>query len=154
MLNALSATQTFILISKIQLKLRVGSFVQPTAGSYIMRKVARGLVKGHFDSIMEARMAHLLDKHRIRYQYGVKYRITHERTREVDFLLEKPIMVSWFQTPIYAIEIKGVLDIRAINQKEDLASIGIFTTLVTEPVLNFWERFYFIEQRARQLELI
>lgn len=99
-------------------------------------------------------MARLLDRNRIKYQYHARYRINHERIREVDFLLEKPIMVSWFPVPVYAIEIKGVLDIRALNQQSDLASIGIFTTIVTEPVLSFWERFYFIEQRARQLELV
>ncbi len=107
----------------------------------------------NYASMLEVRMARLLDSRGIPFEYGQKFATTNREgkpnTREVDFLiLGEPIKVYFSSRPIQAIEVKGYFGPRAWFQRKELKGVGVNTLVVTEPLLAFWEKFAFLRSES------
>ena len=100
-----------------------------------------------FKSGLERRMAFILEKNDVDYQYGVWFDVRGGGRREVDFLLLRPQRVYWFDGYISAIETKGVLDWRSYEQQRELREVGIITVIATDQLVRFWEREKFLKTR-------
>ena len=98
-------------------------------------------------------MARILERAGIRFQYSKKFLTYIDKSgkvhyREVDFWLERPFSIFWADTPIQAIEVKGlILDDRCLRQREELRGVGVVTFIATPGHIIFWEKHGFLDKR-------
>lgn len=102
-------------------------------------------VNGHwYDSRLEARVATLLHKHKVKFTPHVKFEVFGRDGRrffyEVDFLLNEPRKFAGIPGIVRALEVKGVLRKKDINRVEALEYCHfIHCWITTEPIIKMWE---------------
>jgi len=96
-------------------------------------------------------MAAVFKKEGIRYEYGVFFRVGNGgRQREVDFVLKTPMRPKRCNNgPVKYIEIKGRITPAARKQHNELKEVGVETFIVTENLIDFYEKNGFLEEDDR-----
>lgn len=86
-------------------------------------------------------MAGFLNKNNIKYAYGVNFPVRNgKNSREVDFVLVRPIRLECFPDPVKYIEIKGKMGSRGRRQRKELREAGIMTSIITKFNLSFFRK--------------
>jgi hypothetical protein len=109
--------------------------------------------RAKYVTYLEYRMAMLLRKHGIRFEYSKRFDTVDQygnpNFREVDFWLEEPIDVYWCENPVQAIEVKGgKLDERCWHQKRELKNAGVNTFIAIPAYITFWEHHGFLKENG------
>lgn len=97
-----------------------------------------------FASPYEERMAEILDRNGIKYAYGVNFPVRNgKNSREVDFVLVRPIRLEGFPDTVKYIENKGKMNSRGRRQRKELREAGIKTQVITKFNLAFFKKYGF-----------
>lgn len=109
---------------------------------------------------LEVRIAKLLTKYGIKFEYSKRFdtkdskgnsvdKDGNKKFREVDFWLPVPIEVFWVDFPLQAIEAKaGGLDERCYFQQQELKNTGVNTWIAVPVYVTFWENYGFLKSRG------
>jgi hypothetical protein len=111
---------------------------------------------------LEERMANILDREHIPWKYAVSFKVRSKhgsRSREVDFVLGRDVNVIHIpksverkvygpiRGPVRYVEVKTRMEDRrghpnnhAIKQHKELRAVGKWTLIVTEKMIEFFER--------------
>lgn len=93
-------------------------------------------------------MAAVFEKEGVRYRYGVFFRVKNgAKEREVDFVLKNPVKPKRCDNgSVKYIEIKGRIGSAARKQHNELKDTGVETFIVTEKLVEFYEKSGFLEE--------
>lgn len=103
-----------------------------------------------YASPLEERMAAVFEKEGIGYRYGVFFRVKNgDKQREVDFVLKTPVQPKRCDNEaVKYVEIKGRISHAAMKQHNELKDAGVETFIVTEELVDFYEKNGFLEEAA------
>jgi len=102
-----------------------------------------------YASPLEERMAAVLEKERIPYEYGVFYRVNGgEKEREVDFVLKITVKPKHCDRMVKYVEVKSRMSPAAKKQHDELKEAGRDTFIVTGELIKFYEEEGFLDLEA------